>query len=105
MLTIDPVNLFVALKLHISPPDPVKCLVEDGCSNSGSGDQVILHRQRNHQYQQKKKLSGACESHYNGAGERTINMVVTLESTMLIHAAFIYHKDTFPLILANGNEL
>ena len=34
---------FVAQNLYRSPPDPVNCLVEEGESKSGSGDQVISH--------------------------------------------------------------
>ena len=32
------------------PLDPIKCLVEEGISKSGSGDQGISHLQRNIQY-------------------------------------------------------
>ena len=34
---------FVASKFYIMSPDPVKCHVEDGGSNSGSGNQGISH--------------------------------------------------------------
>ena len=34
---------FVDLKLYRSPPDTVNCLVEEGGTKSGSGDQGISH--------------------------------------------------------------
>ena len=43
---------------------------------------------------QKIRFSGAGASHQNGSEERTIKMVVTMASTMLMHAAQIWPKDT-----------
>ena len=51
------------------------------------------------------RFSEADASNKNRPEERTINMVVNMTSTMLMHDALICPKDTFPLILANGNEL
>ena len=31
------------IELYRRPPDPVKCLLEEGGSKSGSGDQSISH--------------------------------------------------------------
>ena len=44
--------------------------------------------------QQKIRFSRSDASHQNGASEITNNMVVTLESTMLVHADLICPKDT-----------
>ena len=43
---------------------------------------------------QKWRFSGAGASHQNGAAECTINMVVTMESSILMQAGIICHKDT-----------
>ena len=48
--------------------------------------------------QQKIKFSGAGASHQNGEAERAIKMVVTMERTILMHAALRCPEDTFPLI-------
>ena len=45
--------------------------------------------------QQKIRFSGAGASHKNGAAERAIKMVVTMTSTMLMHAALICTEDIF----------
>ena len=45
--------------------------------------------------QQKVIFSWDGASHQNGSAVQTINMVVDIESTMLIHAAIICPKDTF----------
>ena len=42
--------------------------------------------------QQKIRFSGADASHQNGTAERTINMLVTMASAMLMHTAMIFHK-------------
>ena len=55
--------------------------------------------------QKKVRFSGAGATHQNGTSERTIKMVVTTERTMLVHAALICPKDTFPLIFDHGNSL
>ena len=34
---------FVAFKFYIRPPDPLKCIIEEGGSNSGRSDQGISH--------------------------------------------------------------
>ena len=44
--------------------------------------------------QQKISFSGAGASHQNGAAERAIKTVVTIERTMLIHALFRCPEDT-----------
>ena len=44
--------------------------------------------------QQKIRFSGAGASNQNGAEERTINIVVTMESAVLMQAGMICHKDT-----------
>ena len=46
--------------------------------------------------QQKIKFSGSCASHQNGATERAIKTVVTMESTMLMHDALRCPEDTLP---------
>ena len=46
--------------------------------------------------QQNIRFSGAVTSHQNVAAERAIKTVVTMASTMLIHAALICPEDTFP---------
>ena len=38
---MDLIEEFIAFGLYRSPPDPVKCLVEEEESNLGSGDQGI----------------------------------------------------------------
>ena len=43
--------------------------------------------------QQKIRFSCSGASHQNGAAERTINMVVTMESAILIQAGMICHKE------------
>ena len=42
-LPIDTFNWVVDLKFFRRPPDPIRCLVEDGGSNSGSVNQGIPH--------------------------------------------------------------
>ena len=44
---------------------------------------------------QNMRFSGDGASHKNGAAERIIKTVVNMASTMLMHAALIYPKDTF----------
>ena len=43
--------------------------------------------------QQKIRFSGADDSHQNGSEESTTNMVVTMESAILMQAGMICHKD------------
>ena len=38
-----PIEEFFVFKFFRMPPEPVKCLVEEGGSKSGSGDQGISH--------------------------------------------------------------
>ena len=45
--------------------------------------------------QQKIRFSGAGASHQNGAAERATKKVVTMERTMLMHAALKFPEDTF----------
>ena len=45
--------------------------------------------------QQKIIFSGAGASHQNGSAERSINTVVTMAITMLMHAALRCPEDTF----------
>ena len=40
---MDLIEKFVAFELYRRPPDPVKCLVEEGESNSGRDDKLISH--------------------------------------------------------------
>ena len=47
--------------------------------------------------QQKIRFSGYIASHKNGSAERTINMVVTIESAIFIQAGMICHKDTLSI--------
>ena len=44
--------------------------------------------------QQKISFSGAGASHKNGSEDRNINMLVTMTSTMVMHAALRYYKNT-----------
>ena len=53
--------------------------------------------------QKKIRFSGAGALYKNGAVESTINMVVHMERSMLMHDSLRCPKDTFPLILVNGN--
>ena len=46
--------------------------------------------------QQKISFSGAGASHQNESAERSINTVVTMESTMLMHTVIRCPEDTFP---------
>ena len=45
--------------------------------------------------QQKIRFSGSGTSHQNGAAERAIKMVVSMTSTMFMHAVIICNEDTF----------
>ena len=45
--------------------------------------------------QQKISFSGAGASHKNGASERAIKTVVTMASTMLMHATLRFPEETF----------
>ena len=45
--------------------------------------------------QQKIRSSWYGASHQNGAAELTVNMVVTMKSTMLMHSALRCHKAKF----------
>ena len=47
--------------------------------------------------QQKIRFIGAGVSHKNGSAERTINMVVTLTSAILMQSGIIRHKDTLSI--------
>ena len=40
---MDLIEEFLSFKFYRMPTDPVKCLVEEGGSKSGSGDQDISH--------------------------------------------------------------
>ena len=42
-LSIDIIEEYVAINFYRRPPYPIKCLVEEAVSKSGSGDQVISH--------------------------------------------------------------
>ena len=42
-LPIEPDKLFVNFKFYRRPSEPIKCIVEEVVSNSGSGDQGIPH--------------------------------------------------------------
>ena len=72
---------------------------DNGIFNTSKFMEDILKNQK------KIRFSEAGASNQNGAAEQTINIVVTMKSTMLIHAAMKCHKDTCPLFLANGNRL
>ena len=45
--------------------------------------------------QQKIRFSGVRASHQNGSAERTAKTLVTMERTMLMHAALRCPEDTF----------
>ena len=53
--------------------------------------------------QQNIMLSGALFSHQNGSVERTMKMVITIPSTILMYTVMIFPKNKFALFLANGN--
>ena len=44
--------------------------------------------------QKKIRFSGSGASHQNEAVKRTINLLLTMTSTILMHAALRCHKDT-----------
>ena len=44
--------------------------------------------------QQEIQFSGSGASHQNGTSDRAIKTIVTMESTMLMHAALRFPKDT-----------
>ena len=44
--------------------------------------------------QKKIRFIGAGASHQTGSEERAIKVVVTMESTMLVHAVLRFHEDT-----------
>ena len=59
---------------------------DNGIFNTSKFMEELLKKQQNINF------SGASASHQNGASERTINMVVTMASTMFMHDAMICHK-------------
>ena len=61
---------------------------DNGIFNSSEFMEEMLKKQ------QKIRFSGAGASHQNGAAERAIKMVVTMERTMLMHAALICTEGT-----------
>ena len=61
---------------------------DNGVFNSSDFMEELLKKH------QKIRFSGAGASHQKGAAERAIKMVVTMESTMLIHAALGCPEDT-----------
>ena len=64
---------------------------ENGIFNNSNFMEELLNNQ------QKIRFSGASASHQNGASERAIKTVVTMESDMLMQAWMICHKDTFSI--------
>ena len=54
---------------------------DNGIFNSSEFMEELLKKQ------QKIRFSGAGDSHQNGAADRAIKTVVTMERTMLMHAA------------------
>ena len=62
---------------------------DNGIFNSSEFTEELLKKQ------QKIRFSGAGASHQNGSAERAIKTVVTMASTMLMHAALICPEDTF----------
>ena len=65
---------------------------DNGIFNSSEFMEELLKKQ------QEIRFSGAGASHQNGSAERTIKTVVTMERTMLMHAALRYPEEKFPLI-------
>ena len=61
---------------------------DNGIFNASSFMKNLLKQQ------QKIRFSGAEASHQNGAPERSIKMVATMETTMLMHAALRCPEDT-----------
>ena len=47
---MDLIEEFVDFKFYRMPPYPVKCLIKEGVSKSGSGDQGISHWKWNLRY-------------------------------------------------------
>ena len=62
---------------------------DNGIFNSSEFMEELLKKQKN------IRFSGAGASHQNGATERAIKTVVTMERTMLMHAALRFPEDTF----------
>ena len=61
---------------------------ENGIFNTSKFMEDLLNNQ------QKIRFSGSGASNQNGAEERTINIVVTMESAVLMQSGMICHKDT-----------
>ena len=66
---------------------------DNGIFNSSEFMEELLKNQ------QKIRFSGAGASHQNGAAERAIKTVVTMESTMLMHTALRCPEDTLSIDL------
>ena len=61
---------------------------DNGIFNTSKFMEDILNNQK------KIRFSGAGASHKNGSSERTINVVATMESAILMKYRMICHKDT-----------
>ena len=61
---------------------------ENGIFNTSKFMEDMLKKQ------QKIRFSGSGSSHQNGSADRTINMVVTMASDILMQSGMICHKDT-----------
>ena len=72
---------------------------ETGIFNTSKFIKDILKKQ------QKTRFRGSGISHQNREAERTINMFVTIISTLLMQHALICHKDMFPTDFSNENIL
>ena len=66
---------------------------DNGIFNSSEFMEELLKKQ------QKIRFSGAGASHQNGAAERAIKTVVTMEITMLVHAALRFPEDKLSIYL------
>ena len=75
--------------LYLQLPDQSKGYhTDNGILNASEFMEDMLKKQK------KIRFSGAGASHQNGAAECAIKMVVTMKSTMLMHAALICPEDT-----------
>ena len=64
---------------------------DNGIFNSSEFMEDLLKQQK------KIRFSGAGASHQNEAAERAIKTLVTMEMTMLMHAALICPEDTLSI--------
>ena len=64
---------------------------DNGIFNTSKFMEDILKKQHD------IRFSGYDTSHQNGSAERTINMVVTMESSILMQVEMICHKDTLSI--------